>query len=270
MMFPSLRERAGVPEYEVYAIKYAELKGRPPTEIFLGADPHEAVIDMDYFIWLIRSTDVTMVVDLGFTRAIGEKRGRSFLRCPSDGLKALGVDPATVSDVIVTHLHYDHVGNYALFPNARFHIQDREIAFATGRMMRHRCLCAAYEPEDVAELVRNVFRGRVAFHDGDDEIAPGITVHLAPGHTAGLQFVRINTRHGWLIIASDACHYYRHMERNEVFPLVTNVAELLEGYDKLRQLSSSHSMIVPGHDPQVMLNHTAASLDTSGLSVRLD
>jgi glyoxylase-like metal-dependent hydrolase (beta-lactamase superfamily II) len=270
MMTSLLEDKTSIPEYEVYAIKYAELKGRPPTEIFIGADPHEALVDMDYFVWLVRSEDVSFVIDMGFTQEIGEKRGRTFLRCPSEGLKALGIDPATVSDVIVSHLHYDHVGNYALFPNAQFHVQDKEIAFATGRMMRHRCLCAAYEPEDVVQLVRNVFRGRVVFHDGDDEIVPGISVHLAPGHTAGLQFVRVKTRKGWLVIASDACHYYRHLERGEVFPLVTNVAALVEGYDRLRKLSSNHAMIVPGHDPAVMLKYPVSASDTSGMSVRLD
>jgi len=258
-----------VSHYQVHAIKYAELTGRQPTEIFLGADPHEGLVDMDYFVWLIRSERRTIVVDMGFNREIAVKRGRTFLRCPSDGLKALGVDAADVSDVIVTHLHYDHVGNYALFPKATFHVQDREVAFATGRMMRHRCLCAAYEPEDVVALVRNVFRGRVEFHDGDGEIAPGISVHLAPGHTAGLQFVRVATRGGWLVLASDACHYARHLDRNEVFPLVANVAELLEGYGKLRKLASSRALIIPGHDPGVMTAFPPSSLGET-FAVRLD
>ena len=125
------------PLYEVYAIKYAELKQRPASDIFLGADPHDAPVDMDYFVWLIRSPERSVLVDMGFNRNVAAKRGRRFIRCPGDGLRALSVDPAEIEDVIVTHLHYDHVGNYALFPKARFHLQDRELAFATGRMMRH-------------------------------------------------------------------------------------------------------------------------------------
>ncbi len=235
---------AGLPEYEVYAIKYAELKGRRPSEIFLGADPHEAAVDMDYFIWLLRSGDRSIVVDMGFNRTIAAKRGRNFLRCPTEGLAALGVRAATVADVIVSHMHYDHVGNYELFPAARFHLQDKEMSFATGRLMRHRCLCAAYEVEDVCAIVRNVYRGRVEFHDGDDEIAPGVSVHLASGHTAGMQFVRVWTAKGWLVLAVDACHYRRHLERDEVFPLVTNVGGLLEGYRRLRALASSPELII--------------------------
>lgn len=262
--------RTSLPEYEVYAVKYAELKGRPSTDIFLGSDPHDPAVDMDYFVWVIRSGATAIVIDMGFTRAVGDRRRRTFLRCPGEGLARLGVDPGRVTDVIVTHLHYDHVGNYALFPNATFHIQDKEMAFATGRMMRHRCLCAAYEPEDVVELVRNVFKGRVAFHDGDDTLAPGVSVHLAAGHTAGLQFVRVNTRRGWLVLASDACHYYRHLERNEVFPLVTNLPALLDGYDRLRRLSSDPSLVIPGHDPLVMARHPRVAEDPDGLTIRLD
>lgn len=255
-------------EHEVYAIKYAELKGRHPNEIFMGADPHEAAVDMDYYVWLIRSPERVIVVDMGFNRMIAERRGRHFLRCPSEGLAALGVEANTVSDVIISHMHYDHVGNYALFPKATFHLQDAEMAFATGRLMRHRCLCAAYEVEDVCSIVRHVYKGSVEFHAGDEEIAPGISVHLAPGHTAGLQFVRVWTAKGWLVLATDACHYRRHLERNEVFPLVADVAGLLEGYRKLRQMSSSPDLVIPGHDPWTMMTFPK-SIPGDELIVRL-
>jgi len=105
--------------FEVYAIKYAELKARPARDIFLSADLHEAPVDMDYFVWLIRSETRSIVVDTGFNAQIAAKRGRDFLRCPGEGLRKLGVDPAEVKDVIITHLHYDHVGNFPVFPNAR-------------------------------------------------------------------------------------------------------------------------------------------------------
>lgn len=261
-------DRGDEPHHEVYAIKYAELKGRHPTEIFLGADPHEAAVDMDYFIWVIRSAERLIVVDMGFNREIAARRGRAFLRCPTQGLAALGIDGSAVTDVIISHMHYDHVGNYDLFPAARFHLQDREMSFATGRQMRHRCLCTAYEVEDVCAIVRNVYRGRVEFHDGDDAIAPGISVHLAPGHTAGLQFVRVSTAKGWLVLASDACHYRRHLERDEVFPLVVDVAGLLEGYERLRRLASNPELIIPGHDPWVMQAFPMAA-DDDKLIVRL-
>ena len=106
--------------------------------------------------------------------------------------------------LIVTHLHYDHIGNSDLFPNAVLHVQDKEVAFATGRHMRHAFFRDMYEVDDVAGFVREVYAGRMVFHDGDAEVAPGVTVHLAPGHTPGVQFVHVRTRGGWLVLASDA------------------------------------------------------------------
>ncbi len=256
--------------FEVYAIKYAELKARPARDIFLSADLHEAPVDMDYFVWLIRSETRSIVVDTGFNAQIAAKRGRDFLRCPGEGLRKLGVDPAEVKDVIITHLHYDHVGNFPVFPNARFHMQDKEVAFATGRYMTHNCFCAPYEIEDVLETIRNVYAGRIEFHDGDEDITPGLSVHLSPGHTPGLQFVRVNTRSGWLVLASDACHYNRHRLTGDVFPLVFDVGGLLENYRRLSKLASAERLVIPGHDPDVMRDYPAPSPELDGIAVRLD
>src|SRR5262249_62352903 len=125
-----------------------------------------------------------------------------------DGLKAVGIDPDTIENVIVTHLHYDHTGNYDLFPRARYHLQDGEMAYATGRSMCHAHLRLPFEADDVVAMMRKVFAGRVLFHDGDDEIAPGITVHRIGGHFQGLQSVRGETRRRYVVLGSDAAHLY--------------------------------------------------------------
>ena len=123
--------------YEVFAIKYGERVGTRGT-IFVHGDPHDAPLAMDYFIWAIRNAERTVVVDVGYGRAEGERRGRTFLRCPTEGLRLIGIEAAAVRDVVITHMHYDHAGNLELFPNARFHIQDAELAFVTGRAMTRR------------------------------------------------------------------------------------------------------------------------------------
>ena len=139
---------------------------------------------MAYYVWLIRRDETVIVVDTGFNAASGAKRGRRLLRSPTDGLRALGVDPDAVGTLIVTHLHYDHIGNADLFPSAKLHVQDKEVAFVTGRHMRHAFFRSMYE---VVGFVRDVHAGRVVFRDGDAEIAPGVTVHRASGHTPGVQ-----------------------------------------------------------------------------------
>ena len=229
---------ADLPEYEVYAIKYAEADALPPGKVVIGADPHESAYDMAYYVWLIRRGDTTVVVDTGFNARAGAKRGRRLLRSPADGLRALGVEAAAVRTLIVSHLHYDHIGNADLFPAATLHVQDKELAFATGRYMRHAFFRDMYEVDDVAGFVRDVFAGRVVFHDGDAEIAPGVSVHLASGHTPGVQFVRVATRSGWVVLASDACHYTFLREREEVYPIVFDPGGLIETYARLRELAS--------------------------------
>src|SRR5205085_3045078 len=124
---------------------------------------------------------------------------RTFLRCPVEALALVGLDGARVEDVILTHLHYDHVGNFHRFPAARFHLQEPELVYATGRYMQYPRLAHSFEVEDVVGMVRLNFAGRVTFHNGPTELAPGITLHPVGGHSAGLQLVRVHTRRGWVV-----------------------------------------------------------------------
>ena len=117
---------SAIETYEVYAIRYATL-ARKAADNFIGGDPHEEGSPLDYFVWLARSLSRTFVIDTGFETRVAERRGRRMLLSPNIGLKRLGVDAAEVSEVIITHLHYDHVGNFALFPKATFHLQDKEM-----------------------------------------------------------------------------------------------------------------------------------------------
>ena len=257
------------PEYEVYAIKYAMREARRPDH-FLGGDPHDAPMPMDYFVWLVRNPERTLVVDTGFTAGVAAQRGRTWLRSPRDGLKLLGVDAAAVKDVVITHMHYDHVGTYPDFPAARFYLQDDEMAYVTGRYMRHSRLAHSFEVDDVVGMVRLVYQNRVVFHDGTAEIAPGIELHRIGGHTMGLQCVRVATRRGWLVLASDASHYYEPWDKYRNYPTTFHLGEVMDGFDTLRRLAASPQHIIPGHDPLVMRRYPAAAPALAGICVRLD
>lgn len=255
--------------HEVYAIRYAH-HDRKASENYLHGDPHDVLQPLAYFVWAIVGPHGTFVVDTGFDRAMADKRGRTLLRGVGDGLKALGIAPDGVSDVIVTHLHYDHCGNHDLFPRARYHLQDVEMAYATGRCMCHAEIRIPFETDDVVAMVRKVFAGRVEFHDGAEQIAPGITVHRIGGHSKGLQSVRVRTPRGHVVLASDASHLYAHVTEARVFPITYSVAETLEGYSTLRKLADSLDHIVPGHDPQVLARYPAAAPGLDDWIVRLD
>jgi glyoxylase-like metal-dependent hydrolase (beta-lactamase superfamily II) len=150
---------------------------------------------------------------------VGTRRGRQFLRCPSKGLAELGVDCTAVQHVILTHFHYDHVGNYALFPHATFSVQDAEMAFDTGRHASEGAFRDSVEVDDICALVRLNYERRLAFVDGSREVVPGIAVHHVGGHTVGMQIVTVAHARGQAVVASDAAHYYRTNHVKVSFPL---------------------------------------------------
>lgn len=258
-----------VPKYEIYAIKYGERVGTRGA-MFMGGDPHDAPLSMDYFIWALKSPAKTIVVDVGFGREEGERRGRTFLRCPTEGLAMIGIDAAEIEDVVITHMHYDHAGNLSLFPNARFHIQDAELSYVTGRAMTHPRLRHSFALSDVLEMVTLLYGDRVVFHDGVEEIAPGVCAHPIPGHCRGLQSLTVNTARGTVVVASDAAHYYEGLEKELVFMTHENVFDMLEGYRKLRRLAASDAHIVPGHDPEVFKRYPSPRPDLDGIVARVD
>jgi glyoxylase-like metal-dependent hydrolase (beta-lactamase superfamily II) len=255
--------------YKVYAIKYGH-HDRLSSANFIGGDSHETPMPLDYFVWAVVGPSRTFVVDTGFDAASGARRGRHQTRSVADGLAAIDVDPATVDDVIVTHMHYDHAGNRDLFPKARYHLQDREMSYCTGRCMCHPALSHPFDVEDVESMVRRVFDGRVEFHDGDAAITSGLSVHLVGGHTNGLQAVRVRTEQGWLVLASDASHLYANMEQRRPFPVVYNVGDMLEGYSRLYSLADDPQLVIPGHDPEVLDRFRAPTRELEGWVVRLD
>jgi len=261
---------SGPETYEIYAIKYGTLAERVRGDNFITADPHDAPMPIDYFVWAIVNENRTLVVDTGFEHREAEKRGRKVSILPREGLDMIGIDAATVEDVIVTHLHYDHAGTLDDFPAARFHLQEREMRFATGRHMCQDPIGHAYSADHVCDMVRRVFDGRVMFHDGAREIAPGISVHLIGGHTMGVQCVRVLTRRGWVVLASDAAHFYENFQKTSPFPIVYSVADMVDGFDTMRGLADSEGHIVPGHDPLVMDLYPAAKSGLEGIVARLD
>jgi glyoxylase-like metal-dependent hydrolase (beta-lactamase superfamily II) len=261
---------SGDETYQIHAVKYAHYGERRASANFIEGDPHDGPMPLDYFVWAIQGGGRTFVLDTGFDRAMGEKRKRGLIRSPGEGLRAIGIEPDTVEDVILSHMHFDHAGNHALFPRARFHVQDREMQYCTGRCMGHHFLRLPFEVEDVVAMVRRVFTGRAVFHDGTSEIAPGITVHHVGGHSSGLQVVRVRTRRGWVVLASDASHLYANFEQARPFPIVANVIEMLEGYRTLYALASSPQHIIPGHDPLVLARYPASAPGLEGMVVRLD
>ena len=238
-------------EWEVLALRYADRAARVRGDSFIFDDDHAAPHPMDYFVWLLRRGGETILVDTGYDAEEGARRGRPILCDPREALARHGIDAADVDRVIVTHLHYDHAGGLHLFPNATLHLQASEMAYATGPCMCHDALRMPFTGEHVCEAVRRLYRGRVVFHDGAAEVAEGVTVHRIGGHSRGLQAVRVRVAAGWLCLASDATHFYENYLSGKPFPIVADVAEMLDGFAAIRRLASAPGLVIPGHDPLV-------------------
>jgi glyoxylase-like metal-dependent hydrolase (beta-lactamase superfamily II) len=240
--------------YEVYAIRYATRAARR-HEHFIGGDPHDAPMPMDYFVWAIVGKERSFVLDCGFTEAVAKRRKREWLRCPADSLRLVGLDPNTVQDVILSHLHYDHVGTFDKFPAATFHLQEPEMHYACGRYMRFPKLAHSFEPDDIAGMVKLNFGHRVRMYNGKVDLAPGIGLHLIRGHSAGLQCVTVETARGRVVLASDVTHFYENLEQGRPFATAFHIGEMLEGFETLQALAPGPQHIVPGHDPEVMARY---------------
>ncbi len=237
--------------WQVHALKYADRNARTRADSFIFDDNHDAPHAMDYFIWVLRRGAEVILVDTGYDQPEAARRDRPIILDPREALKPLDLRAEDITQLIVTHLHYDHAGGLHLFPNATIHLQAAEMAYATGPCMCHGALQMPFSADHICEAVQRVYSGRVVFYEGDGQVADGVTVHCLGGHSRGLQAVRVRTEAGFLCLASDASHYYENMFENKPFPIVVDLEDMMRGFNRLHQLASDPKLIIPGHDPQV-------------------
>jgi len=263
---------AQLPEYEIYAIRYAKQERRPEAHMFLGGDPAKQIQGLDFFTYALRGGGRTWIVDTGMTERHAKRMGRAydFLCRPSEALAAIGISAAAEPDVILTHAHFDHVGTLEDYPKARFHIQDQEMLHVSGRDMTHAPFRAAYHAEDIKLLIDLLFAGRMVFHQGDVSLAPGLDYLLIGGHARGQAILRVNTARGWVILASDAVHVFEEVDQERPFAIFYDLPSMLEGYRRINRLAATRDLIIPGHDHRVSTGYPAAAADLNGRVLRLD
>jgi glyoxylase-like metal-dependent hydrolase (beta-lactamase superfamily II) len=256
------------PTWDLWGARLARAQ-RPARDNFLAPGDRSGLADIDFIVWIARCGDRLVVVDTGFDADAGRRRGRTLDTRPADAVRALGLEPDAVRHVVLTHLHYDHAGNIADFPAAQLVVQGAELAYATGSAMRHPALSHFFEADDVTAVVRRVFAGTVQVADGDVELAPGLELYRVGGHTRGMQVVRVHTERGWVVLASDAAHYFANLSERNPFPALVDVEQVLDGYARLAQLASSPEHIVPGHDPEIFHRYRPAKASGEAAIVAL-
>lgn len=242
-----------VPSYEVVSLHVASDPNRTVgTNFFFDSFPAPAHMQMpqDYLFWVIRGAGRCMIVDTAFTPDAAHRRGRTMHRSVQSYLHDLQIDAEKVTDLIMTHLHWDHAGNIGLFPNATVHVQADEIAFCTGRAMLHPGVSKIYAVEDIQSAMLPLFEGRMNLIQGDIDICPGIRAIRVGGHTPGSMVLCVSTRRGEIVLASDAAHFWANMQQRAPFPILDSFTDALSAFDRIHGLVEGDlARIMPGHDP---------------------
>lgn len=248
----------GNTEYEILAVKYGTRRGKR-SEIFLNYHLYgeaDGPLEMDYFFWVIRNRDRTILVDCGFSDHGGRSRGRTRLADPLAQLAELGITPATVDQLVVTHAHYDHIGNLNAFPRAEVVMTEREYAFWTSPMGGKPLFATSAETDDIAALTELHTTGRLRLI-GRRHKEDGIELIEVGGHTPGQLIVIVDDR---IVLASDALHYYEEMTLDRPFLHVADLPAMYAAFELLRELAPGRH-IVAGHDPDVLRRFPAIDSD---------
>jgi glyoxylase-like metal-dependent hydrolase (beta-lactamase superfamily II) len=274
--------------YEVTAIRYGT-RSTTKSDVFLHfgsyGEPDEP-IGMDYFFWVARSPARTILVDCGFNSRSGARRGRTMLCPPVTALGRLGIEPGEVTALILTHAHYDHIGNLDDFPAAELIMSAREYEFWTGPLADRPLFATSSEPSDIDALRQARDAGRLRLlpspaagaAPAPQDVADGVCVLEVGGHTPGELVVLVSDGDGEVVLASDALHYYDEVRLDRPFRHVTDLPAMYAGFELLRGLAADGARkLVAGHDPEVMRRFPAvdsapagaASDEMAGLAVRL-
>jgi len=257
------------PEYEIYALKYAGPFSRK-LAVVLWNEGWDENVEVNYYIWAIKGKDETIVVDAGTGLTEANKRKLKGYINPIDALKRIGVDGSQVNKVIITHMHFDHVGGMEMFPQAfpqaKFYIQKKEYDFwAKHPFAKRSPFNRVADPLAIAATANLEETGRLVLVCGDQKITPGIEILLSPGHTIGLQTVAVNTAKGTAIVASDCLHAHRAFRENNTSIFITDLIGWIESYDKLRAKAASIDLVFPGHDLSMATDYPKVAEDVTRL-----
>jgi glyoxylase-like metal-dependent hydrolase (beta-lactamase superfamily II) len=240
------------PQYSIDAIRYGTIMNFPAAALVMGA-PKDEKLDIAMVVWLIRGGGRNILFDTGFHREAWLKQfpTADYLR-PDEAVKLAGVQPEDVTDVVISHAHWDHMGGIDLFPKATVWIQKAEFAYYTGDAWQPGGRHGGIDPEDVKALVQRNTEGRLRFVDGDNvEILPGIRAYTGARHTFASQYIRVEGDPSF-VLASDNCYLYRNLAEHKASATFSEADQPgnVKNQERMIALAGSADRVVPGHDPR--------------------
>jgi glyoxylase-like metal-dependent hydrolase (beta-lactamase superfamily II) len=248
------------PQYEIYAIRYATVPGFAVSGLVEGADPSRK-LDIAMMVWLIRGNGHVILFDSGFYRDQFMKQWHptDYVR-PSEAIAKLGLKPEDITDVIISHMHWDHADGIDLFPKAKIWLQKDELEYYAGEAWQSRRTHGGIDPDDVMAAVKLNTQGRVGLVNGDaQEILAGVTAYVGGKHTYASQFIAVNTAVGAVVLASDNMYLYENLEKHAPIAQTLDRDSNLRAQDRMKQLAADPRWIIPGHDPLVMTKFPQAA-----------
>jgi glyoxylase-like metal-dependent hydrolase (beta-lactamase superfamily II) len=240
-------------EYTIEAIRYGVIPQFPMSSLVVGA-PRGERLDIALMFWLVRGGGRNILLDTGFHRQqwIDQYKVTDYVR-PDEAVRLAGVEPDKITDIILSHAHWDHMGGIDLFPSATVWIQKEEFAYYTGPAWQMGGQHGGIDPEDLVNLLRRNTQGKLRLIDGDDrEILPGIRAFTGARHTYASQYIRVEGTPSY-VLASDNCYLYRNLETRTPIPTfeVSDHEANVKALERMISLAGAPERVIPGHDPLV-------------------
>jgi len=255
-LIASIKSWAQPEKYEVYAVRFASSDTAWPVSMWVDKGPQKDSVNIDFMIWLIKGNGRNILVDAGFLNDIPDAKEFDVVKYvrPDSALLTTGLKAADITDIILSHPHWDHIDGIDLFPNAQLWMQQNDFFYFIGPAWQKGGAHGGFNKREVHKLIDKNLAGKLSLVNGDNqEIIPGIKVFTGSKHTFESQYVLVETGKKKIILASDNIWVYYSLEH--MLPASAGGTFDPPGYvaamRRMKTLASDPKYIIPGHDDAI-------------------